>query len=414
VLIDCIVGATTLEDPTPHDLVFVDGHVARGAMDDPTRGEGTTLDAAGRVVVPGFVDAHVHLDKAYLLAEVERRGPVGPHLDDAIAAVARLRGVLPLSAVGAAARRALATMIGHGTVAARVHVELEPATGRELVALHHELAEEAAERCRLQLVAFPQLGLATQASRRLLADAMGAGLHVVGGCPYVDDDPVAHLDEVFALAERHGAPVDLHLDFSDDPSRSLLAAVVERTVAHGMQGRVTVGHCTTLAALAPDAQRAVLDDLAAASIGLVVLPFSDLHLTGHGEPGTRSIAPVARAAAAGVAVAVATNNLANPFAPSGNGSVLQAAWLAGVVQRAVGAVDDRLLLDAITTTPARLLDLDPHGTRPGEAADLVVLDATDPTAVVSQAPAALATLRAGRLVHRLAAPRALTATAATP
>ncbi len=80
----------------------------------------------------------------------------------------------------------------------------------------------------------------------------------VGGCPYMDADPAGHLDAVFALAERHGCDVDLHLDFTDDAGASQLALVVERTAAHAMGGHVTVGHCTTLAAMDPTRQRAAL------------------------------------------------------------------------------------------------------------------------------------------------------------
>jgi cytosine deaminase len=402
VLIERVADAIALGGAGPRDLVLHEGHVTDGAAPVAAEG-GAVLDAAGGAVLPGFVDAHVHLDKAFLLADAERDGPLAADLTAAIDAVARLRATVSLEQVRASARRAVDAMVASGTVAARVHVEIEPSTGLELVALHQELAEEVADRCLLQLVAFPQQGLATTEARRLLGAAMDAGLPVVGGCPYVDDDPAAHLDEVFALAEHHGAPVDLHLDFSDDPSRSLLRAVVERTVALGLQGRVTVGHATTLAALDPDRQRAALDQLAAAGIALVVLPFSDLHLAGHGEPGTRSVAPIERALAAGVRVAVATNNLANPFAPSGNGSLLHAAWLAAVVQRS-GSAGARALLGTITSAPAAVLGLERHGTEPGDAAHLVLVDTPDPELAVARCPTVLATVRAGRLVHRAVGP----------
>ena len=117
------------------------------------------------------------------------------------------------------------------------------------------------------------------------------------------------------------------------PRRSLLALVVERTRALAMGGRVTIGHVTTLAAMPADAQARALDALASAGIALVVLPATDLYLGGHGEPGTRSLAPWERAIDAGVRVAIANNNIDNPFAPFGNGNLLQAAWLAGITRR---------------------------------------------------------------------------------
>ena len=364
----------------------------------------TTLDAGGRVVVPAFVDAHVHLDKAFLLHEAEAAGPLSPTLESAISSVAALRKTLSPGVVRAGAERAVERLVMHGITAARVHVEIEPTVGLELARMHQALAAAVADRIALQLVAFPQLGIEPAGMVDLLTNALGLGLEVVGGCPYVDADPRRHLDVVFALAERFGVPVDLHLDFNDDPGRSLLKLVAERTRAHAMAGRVTLGHVTTLAAMSPDEQAASLDLLAESGISLIVLPATDLYLAGHGEPGTRSLAPWERARARGVRVAIANNNLCNPFAPFGNGNLLQAAWLAGVVRRPSTPEGRRDLFDAVTSAPAAILGLLPHGPAVGADAHLAILDALDPDEVVIEAPAVLATVRSGRLVGRLTGP----------
>jgi cytosine deaminase len=283
-------------------------------------------------------------------------------------------------------------------------VEIDVAVGLDLVHLHQDLARAFRDTIALELVAFPQRGLEAAGMPELFAAAMAEGLAVVGGCPYVDADPRRHLDMVFALAERHGAPVDLHLDFSDDSERSLLALVLERTRAHAMAGRVTIGHVTTLAALSRDAQGRALDALARAGVALVVLPATDLYLAGHGEPGTRSLAPWERAVDAGVRVAIANNNIENPFAPFGNGNLLQAAWLAGLIRRGADTSRRRALLDAVTHVPASILGLPAHGPTAGADAHLAVVDSDEPADVVLRAPTVLATLRAGRLVHALQAP----------
>lgn len=353
---------------------------------------GATLDAGGRVVVPAFVDAHVHLDKAFLVGH-PALGDDGPaDLRGAIAAVASLRPHLTPEAVRAGADRAVATLVRHGTTAAQAHVELDPAIGLAYVDLHRSLADAVADRCALQLVAFPQRGLELAGMPELLATAVADDLDVVGGCPYVDADPARHLDIVFGLADQHGLPVDLHLDFSLDPTSSLLGLVVERTRALGMQGRVTVGHVTTLAAMPALQRERALDELASCDIALVVLPPTDLHLVG-------AIAPVLEAARRGVRCAIANNNVANPFSPFGNANVLQAAWLAGVVSHAVTAADEQVLLEAITTVPRSILDLPSGGSH-----DLAVLDTVDADAPLRSAPAVVGTVCGGRLVHLVEPP----------
>ena len=122
-----------------------------------------------------------------------------------------------------------------------------------------------------------------------------------------------------------------------------------------MRGQVTIGHVTTLSRMLPAAQAVALESLARADIALVLLPATDLYLAGHGEPGMRSLAPLERARAAGVRVAIGNNNIQNPFAPFGNGNLLQAAWLAGIMQRVNGPGSAELLLDAISHEPAENL-----------------------------------------------------------
>lgn len=377
----------------PQDISVVDGRVVERAVD------GTVLHADGRVVVPAFVDAHVHLDKAYLLAAADAHGPGVSGVDGAISAMQEVRRTVSHEVVAAGARRGARALVENGVVAARAHVEIGSADGPGLLALHLQLRGELAGVLDLQLSAFPQNGLGPGVLS-LMEEAIKDGVDVVGGCPYVDDDQHQHLDEVFALADRHGRPLDLHLDFDDDPHGSMIHAVAERTRALGMAGRVTIGHVTKLAAMSVRDQDAALSELAEADIALVVMPATDLYLGGGGEPGTRSLAPLERAAAAGVRVAVSNNNLHNAFSPYGNGSLLQAAWTAGLTRHMGSSADRRMLLDAVTHVPAGVLGRERHGTRPGDLADLVVLDTRDPEGIVLQTPPVSATLLRGRLAYR--------------
>ncbi|BEP14233.1 amidohydrolase family protein [Acidothermaceae bacterium B102] len=381
-LIERVRGARTPEHPEGCDLVLSEGRV----VSSEPASSGAGFDVAGRVVLPAFVDAHVHLDKAFAPGSVPAELPV------VLAAMAAQRASTPLTETARRARRAADALVRNGTTAARVMVEIEPLHGLDLLVMHERLADAVADRLALQLVAFPQNGLAATGMAALMAAALSEGADVVGGCPYADADPAAHLDIVFGLADRYHAPVDLHLDFGDDPAASLIGLVAERTAAHGMAGQVTIGHVTTLAAMDPYTQALVLETLAAQGISLVVLPATDLWLTGQGEPGTRSLAPYERARAAGVRTAIGNNNIANPFAPFGNASQLQAAWLAGLIRRSADAAG---LLAAITAEPAAILGLEPHGTRPGEWADLVVLDHDDVSDALVQAPPVHRVVRRG-------------------
>ena len=382
------------------DLELRGGRVAaivpsRAESGRPRSGE---LDAGGRAVIAGLVDAHVHLDKALQLDVLAAGGlPLGT-LAEALAATAVALRALDRVALRERAEELLRRMVRHGTTAARVHVELDG--GIDAVTWQVELAVAWRDRIRLQLVAFPQHGL--PADPRLLDDALAAGCEVVGACPYADDDQLRHIERVFALAARVERRLDLHLDFTDDPGVHRVDAVVELTRAHGMEGRVAVGHVTSLAAMSPRAVEQRAAALAAAGVGVIALPCTDVFLGGRAADRARprGLAPIGALAAAGVDVAVATNNIQNAFTPYGDGALLQVAWLAGLVGQMPPGPGHRALLEMVTSAPARILGHEPHGPAVGALADLVVLDVCDPSAAVARPAAALATICGGRLSWR--------------
>lgn len=349
------------------------------------------IDAGGRVVMPALVDAHVHLDKAYVMPELADAGGFNqPGIAGAIAATQRLRAGSTLESIVPGMARVLREMARTGTVAARAHVEIDPAIDPATVRLHRETAAAHPE-VALQLVAFPQNGTSGRAGMaRRLEQALDDGCSVVGGCPYADADPEAHLDLVVALARDRGLPLDLHLDLTDDPDASQLALVIPRIERAGLQGRVSVGHMTALSAMPPAALAQAIASLAGAGVAVISLPTTDLWLSGRdGQPRTRGVAPIRDLLDGGVQVALASNNHQNAFTPVGAGGLLRVAWLASLVARVGDPRSQGQLLEAITSAPAAMLGLGPWRVEdPG--VPLLLLDAVDPLDAVREAPAVLA------------------------
>ncbi|MEZ4682987.1 MAG: hypothetical protein R2932_53140 [Caldilineaceae bacterium] len=71
--------------------------------------------------------------------------------------------------------------------------------------------------------------------RATMETALAMGLDFVGGALALTLDPRAEIDALFALAEKYGKTVDLHVDETEDPRMNTLAYVAEKTVAHGLQ-----------------------------------------------------------------------------------------------------------------------------------------------------------------------------------
>ena len=380
---------------------LVDVVIRAGCVASVGRGGGAdvaALDANGRLVIPGLVESHFHLDKALLGAGAPAdAGSVA----GAIRATAEMKRRFTRDDIHARARRALELAIRHGTTAMRTHVEVDPIVGLAGMEAILPLQREYAWAIDLQICVFPQEGIfKAPGTEKLMRQALAMGGEAVGGVPYNDTDPQAHIDLVFDLAREFGREVDFHLDFSDDADRMLIGAVAARTRAQGWEGRVVAGHMSALAALDPADLDRAMATIRDAGISILVLPVTDLYLMGRNDVKNvrRGIAPARALHEAGVNVAVSTHNVQNPFTPFGDCDLLR---IANVLATAAhfGTKDDlSLVLRMATAHGATALRLPEHGLKEGARADLVLLDCTEPAEAVGAVPERLAVIKNGRVV----------------
>ena len=387
------------EFPPLDILIGEDGRIERLG---PTLEAGPAVHAVdldGRLVVPGLIDAHQHLDKTRTLRMVPN--PQGT-LYGAIEAFRRYAAGMTAQDITARAERTMAACLARGTVAIRSHANVDPEARCRGVEVLVALRERWRDRMRLQVVAFLTSG-ATKAgvpAREWLEEALALGADVVGGTPTYADEPTAFLDMLFAAAERYAKPIDLHLDEHLDATRTQFDAVIERTRAHGMAGKVVASHCSALSALEPGEAARVIDGFAAAGIGVVTLPAANLFLQGRDADrlAPRGLTRIAALQGAGVTVACASDNIQDPFVPSGSGDLLEIArWtlLAGHL----GSNDLGRAFEMVSSAPARLLGFgEEYGIRVGARADLLVTDAADPADLIASGPLARTVLVNGRVV----------------
>jgi cytosine/creatinine deaminase len=396
---------------TAFDLIFrnalmraasgpVDIGVSQGkfaAIGPRLQADAVEVDLEGRLVLPGFVDTHIHLDKACLLG---RCGHDHGSLTDAIRAVSAMKRDFTVEDVYARGSRVLERAIVHGTTRMRTHVEIDPRIGLRGFEAVKALKRDYAWALDLSLCVFPQEGLTNDpGGEELLVEALRNGGDVIGGCPYTDTDPNAHLARIFDLAQEFDVDIDLHLDFDLDPSWSHLDEVCRQTEQRGYQGRVAIGHVTKLSALPPERLKPVIERLAQTGVAVTVLPATDLYLMGRGATHNvpRGLTAAHKLVASGVLCSVATNNLLNPFTPFGDASLLRMAnFYANVAHATVGEFDT--CLDLITGLPARLMNLRDYGIQVGHPADLVVLDTRDSRFAIAELPDVLTGFKNGRQV----------------
>lgn len=390
--------------PEPVDIGVAAGRIV--AIEPVIAADAAVEDVGGRLVLPGFVDSHIHLDKACLL---DRCGHDHASLADAIRAVSAAKRDFTAADVYARGARVLNQAIVQGTTRIRTHVEVDPRVALRSFEAVGQLRRDYGWAVDLSVCVFPQEGLTNDpGTEDLLVAALEGGADVLGGCPYTDTDPNEQIARLFALAQRFDVDLDFHVDFDLDPSWTHLAEIARQTEAHNWGGRVAIGHVTKLSAMAPVQRDAIARRLAGAGVALTVLPATDLYLMGrdrdHDVP--RGVTPAHVLAGQGVTCSIATNNVMNPFTPFGDCSLLRMANLyANIAQ--VGPAGFGACLDLVTTAPARLMNLDDYGIAVGNPADLVVLDAPDAVTALAAIAQPLQGFKNGRRSFRRPVPELL-------
>jgi cytosine deaminase len=292
-------------------------------------------DCAGMVVLPAPAEPHAHLDKALLAQRTDGSwvNPVGD-LDGAIAAMGRLDDTRSHQDLVDRATRAVAGLVAHGTTAIRSHVDVRPPfgiTGLQAM-LEVKRATEAAGLADVQLVALvsaPLLGPDGRERRALLDAALEAGVDVVGGCPYREEDPAAGTALLLDVAAAAGVPVDLHTDETLDASVLSLADLVRLIAERGPGAGVTASHCVSLGMQPRRIQAAISAGAAAAGVAIVTLPQTNLYLQGRRARRAvpRGLTALRSLLDAGAVLAAGADNVRDPFCLAGRLDAFETAAL---------------------------------------------------------------------------------------
>ncbi len=386
----------------PIDIAIQDGHFVRIGSDLSDATATREIDVAGRLVVPPFIDAHVHLD-AVLTVGKPRYNSTGTLLEG-IQIWSERKPDLTHEDVKRRALEEIRWEVAQGTLFIRSHVDVCDPHLTALRALL-EVREEVRDICDLQLVAFPQDGiLSFPNGRELMRQAMELGCDLVGGIPHYEwtrDMGVEDVHYAFALAKEFNRDIDCHCDETDDPLSRFTEVMAADTLQQGWQGRVTASHCTAMHSYDNAYAFKLMRLLASAQVNVVANPFDNVVLQGRFDtyPKRRGITRVKELLATGVNVALGHDSIMDPWFPLGRGDMLAAAQLALFLCHMSGYDEIQDVLDLITGNGARVLRIeDRYGIEEGKPASFLVLDAPSAFEALRLLPARLHVFKDGREV----------------
>lgn len=397
-MVDIILKKVRLADNQPLVDVGISSGTIAAIEPDITAEAAEVIEADGRVLIPGLVESHLHLDKALI---ADRKPNRSGTLQEAIRVTAELKPSFTKEDVRERAEKALRMIIKNGATHVRTHSEFDPAGGFTGFEVILELKAKYKQVIDIQVVAFPQEGIMkAPGTEDMMHEAVKMGADVVGGIPYNDVSAGEHIDLVFEIAKKYQLPLDFHQDFKDDTAGTSIEYLCRKTIAEGFQGKVSVGHLTSLGAFPPDQLQPLLELMAEAQINVMCLPATDLHLGGRNDAYNvrRALTPVRALQKAGVNVCLGSNNIRNAFTPYGNGDLFQIAMLAIPTAHLGGADDLPGVLPMITTRTAKALDIRNYGLEQGCNADMVLLDTKKVIDAVIDLPDKLYVIKNGKVI----------------
>jgi cytosine/creatinine deaminase len=384
------------------DIAVQDGQFARIEDELSSETAHREIDANGRLVVPPFIDSHVHLD-AVLTVGQPRYNTSGTLLEG-IQIWSERKPSLSREDVKRRVLEEVRWEVAQGTLFIRSHVDVCDPNLTALRALL-EVREEVRDICDIQLVAFPQDGIFSFPNgRELMRKAMELGCDVVGGIPHYEwtrDMGVEDVHYVFALAKEFDRDIDCHCDETDDPHSRFTEVMAADTLEQNWQGRVTSSHCTAMHSYDNAYAFKFIRLLARAQVNIVANPFDNVVLQGRFDtyPKRRGIARVKELLAAGVNVSLGHDSIMDPWFPLGKGDMLAAAQLALFLCHMSGYEEINDVLDLITGNAAKTLRIqDSYGIEEGKPASFLILDAPTAFEALRLVPARLHVFKNGREV----------------
>lgn len=371
------------------DLLIRGGRIAEIASGITAPGIATE-DAGGAIATPGLVEAHTHLDKT-VMGMGWYENAVGTDLRSMINNERRARRELGLDPARQSMRHALA-LVGNGTTHIRSHVDVDTDNGLSVLEGVLNTRDTLRGVVEIEIVAFPQSGLMIRpGTLELLDEAMAMGADLVGGLDPcgIDRDPKGHLDAIFALADKHGRGIDIHLHEPGDMGAFSLELILERTAALGMKGKVAVSHAFCLGM--PDWNRV--------EVLLVELAEQDVAILTTGAP-SREVPNLKRVRGAGLRMGAGCDGVLDTWNPWNRPDMLDRARIVAQKNNLRADADLALALDLVTTGGAAVMGVMDHRLAVGNPADLALLPGRTLAEAVAMGGPVQLTVKGGRVTGR--------------
>ena len=359
------------------------------------------IDGTGKMVLPPFIESHVHLDTT--LTAGDPRWNLSGTLFEGIECWSERKDKLSKQDVKDRAGRAVRMQAANGIQFVRTHVDVTDPT---LIAMEGmlELKDELKGIVDIQIVAFPQEGIQSYPNgKELMENAVKMGADCVGAIPHFEftrEYSVDSLNFIMDLAEKNDKLVDVHCDEIDDPASRGLETLACRALESGMKDKVTASHTTAMHSYDNAYVNRLMRLLKMSDINFVSNPLVNTHLQGRVDtyPKRRGVTRVKELLAEGINVSFGHDDIFDPWYPLGDGNMRDVVHMGLHVCQMMGYEDILNSYKLITHNAARTLNLKNYGIEEGNPADFIILDSENFYDALNLKSAVLYSYRGGKLI----------------
>mgnify|MGYP000425135768 FL=1 len=362
------------------------------------------IDAKGFLVIPPFIEPHIHLDTT--LTAGEPKWNESGTLFEGIERWSERKEFLTIEDVKTRARKAITWQVANGIQFIRTHVDV---TDESLVALKAmvEVREEVKDYVTLQIVAFPQEGILSYPNGiQLIEEAIKLGADVIGAIPHFEftrEYGVESIDKMFELAKKYDVLIDVHCDEIDDEQSRFVEVLATRAYENNMGNKVTASHTTAMHSYNGAYAYKLFRLLKMSGINFIANPLVNIHLQGRFDtyPKRRGVTRVKEMVESNINVCFGHYDIMDPWNPLGTGNMLQVLHMGLHVCQMMGYDDINESPKFISTNSARTLNIeDKYGIEIGKPGNLILLNAESGYDAVRRRAEVLYSIREGRVIAK--------------
>ncbi len=397
-------NAKLYRNEAANEMIIDNGKITQIGTNLPNCDE--EIDLNGKLVLPPYVDPHLHLDYVYTLSELGQEGAGSGTLFEVIELWPQFKKTLTVESVKRLAMKGIKDEVSQGVQHIRTHIDVTDPKFTALKAML-EMKEELKDTVDIQIVAFPQEGMYMyKGGRDLVEEALKMGADVVGGIPHYEparEFGEKSIHDIVKLALKYDKLIDVHCDETDDPNSRFVEILNALVLMEDFGTKTTASHTCSFGSADNSYAYRMLDLFKKSKMNFISLPTENAYLQGRQDtyPKRRGLTRVKEFMELGINVAFGQDSINDPWYPMGNGNMMNILDNGIHLAQIMSKKEIETNFDLITYNGARCLNIqNSYGLEVGKAANFIVLNESSVYEAIRRRVDVLASVRNGNFLFR--------------